>query len=270
MRVSSGSLTTLNVQNAIQGKYFLPSNQQIQPNLQRNIQQIQPKLQPLTQTLQYISDIHLERKTAFPRIPIVSNNIALLGDIGNPFTDIYQDFFRYVSDNCERVLFVPGNHEYWHHKQPEEKVHDQLKTICNKLRNVEYLSNTHTKLYDYEVLGTTMWVPWYKHNYDVSVGWLSDNIKSMTDKNIIVLTHYLPSYKLIVPKYWTKEYECLQKQYASNLEHLMKPNVKFWLCGHSHSTNNVTINGTHCAINAYGHYKWKNNKDTIRYIELHT
>ena len=222
----------------------------------------------LYKTLQYISDIHLERRTEFPKIPIVSSNVALLGDIGNPFTDIYEDFFRYVSDKCDRVFFVPGNHEYWHHKQSEEKVCDKLKIMCDKLKNVEYLSNTHTKLFDYDILGTTLWVPWYKRNYDISVGWLSDNIASMHDKKIIVLSHYLPSYKLIVPKYWTKEYKSLQQQYASNLEHLMKPNVKFWLCGHSHSTNNSFINGTYCAINAYGHYKCKEDIDTISCIDL--
>lgn len=73
-------------------------------------------------TLQYISDIHLERKPAYPRIPIVSNNIALLGDIGNPFTDMYFEFMKYVSDRADRVFLVPGNHEFWHHRQPEEKV----------------------------------------------------------------------------------------------------------------------------------------------------
>lgn len=92
-------------------------------------------------TLQYISDIHLERRTKFPRIPIVSQHIALLGniflsshllltsltknnsgDIGNPFTYEYQEFMRYISYNTDRVFLVPGNHEFWHHKQTEDKV----------------------------------------------------------------------------------------------------------------------------------------------------
>jgi Icc-related predicted phosphoesterase len=87
--------------------------------------------------------------------------------------------------------------------------------------------------YNYNILGTTLWVPFYEQKYKENVEWLTNNIKN--NENVIVLSHYLPSYKLIVPKYWTKEYEPLQKQYASDLEHLMKPNVKFWLCGHSHS-----------------------------------
>lgn len=30
-------------------------------------------------TLQYISDIHLEKRMGFPKIPVMSPNIALLG-----------------------------------------------------------------------------------------------------------------------------------------------------------------------------------------------
>lgn len=48
----------------------------------------------------------------------------------------------------------------------------------------------------------------------------------------------------------------------------MKPNVKFWLCGHSHSTNSVLINGVFCAINAYGHVESKSDKETISYINF--
>lgn len=219
-------------------------------------------------TLQYISDIHLEHKSTYPRIPIVSKYMALLGDIGNPFADNYKEFVRYVSENTDRVFLVPGNHEFWHHKQPEEKVHEELMSMCDKLKNVEYLSNKSIKFNNYNILGTTLWVPFYENKYNENVKWLTDNIVNTTNENTIVLSHYLPSFKLIVPKYWTKEYEHLQKQYASNLEHLMKPNVKFWLCGHSHSTNHAIINGVYCGINAYGHVQWKSDEEIISYIEL--
>jgi len=220
-----------------------------------------------TTTLQYISDIHLERRTSFPRIPIVSKNIALLGDIGNPFTELFVEFINYVSFNSERVFFVAGNHEFWKHKQSEEDVNDHISSICAKFKNVEYLSNTRTSLYNYEILGTTLWVPYYERQYKQNVNWLSNNITNIQG-NIIVLSHYLPSYQLIVPQYCTKEYQRLHGQYASNLEHLMKENVKFWLCGHSHSTNEKIINGVFCGINAYGHINWKNDLDCIRYVNL--
>lgn len=137
------------------------------------------------------------------------------GDIGNPFANEYQQFMNYLSYNTERVYLVPGNHEFWHHKQSEEKVHDKLEAMCDKLGNVEYLSNKKTKLHNYDILGTTLWVPFYEKKYKENVEWLTSNI--IDSENVIVLSHYLPSYKLIVPKYWTKEYEPYQKQYASNL-----------------------------------------------------
>lgn len=221
-------------------------------------------------TLQYISDIHLERRTSFPRIPIISKNVALLGDIGNPFTELFDEFLRYVSYNAERVFFVAGNHEFWHHKRSQVAVHNQLSSICANFSNIEHLSNTSTSLDNYKILGTTLWVPHYETQYKENVDWLTKNIGAISNREekFIVLSHYLPSYKLIVPKYWTKEYQDLQGQYASDLEHLMRDNVKFWLCGHSHSTNETFINGVFCGINAYGHTKWKSDLDTIRYVNL--
>jgi predicted phosphohydrolase len=222
----------------------------------------------INRTLQYISDIHLEHRVDFPKIPIVSKNIALLGDIGNPFQDLYQNFLEYVSDHAERVFLVPGNHEFWHHGEAAEKVHDRLMYISDKLRNIHYLSNSSYQFdEDYEILGTTLWVPSYKLQYQQCVNWLTQKLYSYNpDKKIIVLSHYLPSYKLIIPHYQAEEYDAIRKQYASNLDHLIKKPVKYWLCGHSHTTNSTVINGVYCAINAYGHTEWKN--DTTRLVAL--
>ena len=71
-------------------------------------------------TLQYCSDLHLE----FPQnrkfiskhaIKPIGDVLLLAGDIV-PFVvmDEYDDFFDYLSDNFEKVYWVPGNHEYYH------------------------------------------------------------------------------------------------------------------------------------------------------------
>lgn len=52
--------------------------------------------------LQYISDIHLEKRLIIPTIPVAGNYLALLGDIGSPYKDSYKEFLKYTSDNWKR------------------------------------------------------------------------------------------------------------------------------------------------------------------------
>ena len=158
-------------------------------------------------TLQYISDIHLESQSEFPLLPVRSKNLALIGDIGNPFKNNYADFLKYTSDNYERVFIVAGNHEYWHHGKTHQIVNDQIHSIVQKLSNVEYLNNSQTELNNYIILGTTLWTPNnYPFLHQECLSWLNKSIEKNYNKKIIVLTHYLPSFKLIIPKYWKPEY----------------------------------------------------------------
>ena len=77
-----------------------------------------------------------------------------------------------------------------------------------------------------------------------------NNIK---DSNVTVLTHYLPSYQLVDEKYhniYTSD-RAKSERYFSNIEHFIKPPIKNWICGHSHSIKNIHINGVNLCINSY-------------------
>src|SRR4029079_12083032 len=86
--------------------------------------------------------------------------------------------------------------------------------------------------------------------YQKSVNFVEQNIKQYPKKDIIILSHYLPSYKLIIPKYYNYK---PKYQYASNLDYLIKKPVKAWLCGHSHCQIEKYINGVYCGINTLGY-----------------
>lgn len=246
-------------------------------------------------SLQYISDIHLEYRQTFPRIPIRGANLALLGDIGNPFKNNYTDFLSYASNNWNKVFLITGNHEYWQDKYNIDEVDNEINNIVTKFNNVTFLNNNKAELHNYTILGTTLWskiqqipkrimgddlyIKFQNRNvnfqdlnifHNNSVEWLEKNIKETT-KPLIVLTHHLPSYKLIVDKYKVGYFEQYQDRFASNLDHLITNPVKFWLCGHSHSTNEMKINGVFCAINAFGYSKLsdiKKEEDIIKLINL--
>lgn len=245
-----------------------------------------------TSKLQYISDIHLEYKKSFPVIPKVGNHLALLGDIGNPFKPNYTEFIKYTSKNWNKVFLLSGNHEYWQEKYDIHDVDNKIRDITTKFNNVIFLNNQKYSLDNYTILGSTLWskinkkpltimgddqnikyngrnIAYNELNdmFDASHKWLSVNINE-SKSPIIVLTHHLPSYKLIIEKFKTGYFAPYHDRFASNLDNLIKDPVKFWLCGHSHCNIEMNINNVYCGINALGYQKKSSCTIPLKFIQL--
>ena len=78
--------------------------------------------------------------------------------------------------------------------------------------------------------------------------------KSNLERNTIVMTHHLPSYKLIHPEYQKIEYEKYNSAYASDSDGLVYK-AKLWIHGHTHKASDIIFDGiTRCICNPYGYY----------------
>jgi hypothetical protein len=124
--------------------------------------------------IQYVSDLHLEfyDKLAFPLVvKPVARYLALAGDIGKPGYPLFTSFLQYVSHNWDRVFYVPGNHEYYAHKEPKHwKYHapttlfetqELLKKACAPFKNIHFLCHDNPSVYLSEenvaIIGSTLW-----------------------------------------------------------------------------------------------------------------
>jgi hypothetical protein len=89
-------------------------------------------------------------------------------------------------------------------------------------------------------------------------------------KNVVMVTHHGPSY-ICIPE----EYKNLTNQnggYVSNLSNLIldKPQIKAWVCGHSHNRIDEVIGSTRLLMNARGYMDHEPMADTfeIKYFEV--
>lgn len=226
---------------------------------------------------QLLSDIHLETGryiTIKPKAPY----LLLAGDIGYPETQIFRDFIRQCSKKFEKVFYTAGNHEYYQCKKKRCKTIKEIDMIisqvCGQYDNVYYLQNSHYDFDDLRIIGSTLWTEVtnndnptndyaniYKSDGELitvddtndmhreNKEYLEGCINSGT-KPLLIMTHHLPSYKMILPEYEKHPYT---SYYASNLDGLFKKPVVTWVCGHSHGYNKQIINGIHCIINAIGY-----------------
>jgi len=253
------------------------------------------KIQP--KKLQFFSDIHLERRKNIPKFEPFGDYCVVLGDIGDPFSDNYKDFIHSIGDKFDKSITIAGNHEYWQTdpKKCYQAVTDQIRRVHKDIPNVTFLNNDMVHLNGYTFLGTTLWTKLASNTMNIdgnnifitpnkiadaksindlhkrSVDWLKSHLEFYYNHNIIVLTHHLPSHKLISPKFNTKRWKPYQQRYANHLDHLMHPNIHYWLCGHSHCQLGEEINGVKCFINSHGypHEKPDNVDIETEYINLH-
>jgi len=134
--------------------------------------------------IQIISDIHLEHHT--PPFSLIiqpsAPDLAICGDIGDPYTPLYVKFLNWCACRWERVFIIAGNHEYFL-KTPDcnrtiEKVDEHIKQLCSKIgSNVYYLQKSVFLIEEYKIaiIGATLWTaPDIRHWDILSNGFLGD------------------------------------------------------------------------------------------------
>jgi len=214
--------------------------------------------------------------------------LALCGDIGNPDLIAYGALLGWCSRSWKEVFMVAGNHEFYNYRS--EKPSDiptrlaKMREICSHYKNVHFLDCDSYLLpeHNLRILGCTLWsdtsigdekaILTYMNDarnilYEKEVHlhpslmanlhfqhkeWLFHGIQKAkeTNEDVLVLTHYLPTFKLIHQKYADNP---MNMCFASDCEDLIQPPVKAWICGHSHTGVHLEMNGVKCAMNPHGY-----------------
>ena len=161
-----------------------------------------------------------------------------------------------------------------------------IEEICNGLDNTYFLNNKMVKYENALFIGCTLWSKLesddkmstigkindfnkiitddvnymtfqnYRELHEKDVEFLKDVITKNKNEDIVILTHHLPSFKMIVPKYKEK---LSNLYFASDLDNFIKdnPHIKLWLCGHTHHKIKQKIGSTTIIANPVG-YPWEN------------
>jgi predicted phosphodiesterase len=253
------------------------------------------------------SDLHLEfykniNINDFFDVSQINEQISLIlaGDIGYPYHHNYQVFIQECSKIFKNVIIITGNHEYYC-GFPISVVDDKIRDIVKKFNNVYFLQKNELIIDNIVILGCTLWtyIPDNNSNivsrsindyrkiiylengneyqYDVEynnnlnkdhIQWIFNNIEKYNDKKIIVITHHLPSWNMIHPKYLSNKSDSpINWAFANNLDELILKgdNLYYWICGHSHSTMFKRIGKCDIFLNPMGYPLNSNKKENEEY-----
>ena len=222
--------------------------------------------------------------------------LFLCGDIGYPWDPIYEKFLKLCSDNFDQVYVVAGNHEYYSvMSQPEINTIDdidcQIGLIVAKYHNVCYLRDSYHVDHENHVIvyGCTLWsnvktdkkmindfkyiyakkdkkieIADYQKMHRDCVDKLKGSLEEIgkfradhSDYELVVMTHHLPTYDLVTPKYRGHP---INEFFASDLDWLIEESnrsdeatISYWFCGHTHSHMEADVAGTKCIVYPQGY-----------------
>jgi hypothetical protein len=216
---------------------------------------------------------------------------------------MYRDFLKRCSHQFPHVIYVAGNHEFYHGKFCRGL--DTLYDVCAKLPNVYFLENETKVIGEVSFIGCTLWTdmnhgdPLTLHavrdmmnDYNVIVNdsqgytklrpahTLSRHLKSLQyiknviqgkhDEKFVVVGHHAPS-KLSTHENYKNDF-IMNGAYSSDLSEFIldNPQIKLWTHGHTHYPFDYLIGSTRIVCNPRGYIGHEPQADDfkLKYLEV--
>lgn len=215
----------------------------------------------------------------------------------------YRNFLARCSTEFQHVIFIAGNHEFYHGKYPD--AYNYLEEECQSFKNVYFLEQSKKEINDVTFIGATLWtdmndgdrntlllIKEMMNDYRVirnstrnyarltpsdtvirhknTLKFIKSTILSDPNKKYAVIGHHAPSIKSIKPKY-AEEVE-MNGGYYSDLEDFIldHPQIKLWTHGHVHSCHDYMVGNTRIFCNPRGYIGYESQAEefTLKYVEV--
>ena len=198
----------------------------------------------------------------------------------------FRDFLRRVSIAFPNVIYVAGNHEFYHGKFPDAIQY--LKEECARHSNIHFLEMDTKEIGDVTFVGSTLWTDMNRgdpltlhaigdmmNDYHIvrnseqgytklrpahtmsrhrkSLEYIKTVIELDPSKKYVVVGHHAPSKLSVKPKYQGEH--IMNGAYSSDLSEFIldHPQIKLWTHGHTHDCFDYMLGSTRVVCNPRGY-----------------
>lgn len=257
--------------------------------------------------IQLVSDLHLEFSDIILTNQTNADVLILGGDImiaqnlhefaaDDPVLPVsytqrgkaerFRDFLSRVSQEFPHVIYIAGNHEFYHGRYPDAL--DWLRAEASVFPNIYFLEMGTKEINDIVFVGGTLWTDMNKgdsttinmvktmlNDYRVvrdsnksysklhplttlgrhreTLEYIKNVVDSDPTRKYVVVGHHAPSINSTKPQY-EKDWH-LNGAYRSDLSTFIldRPQIKLWTHGHTHNTFDYIIGSTRVICNPRGY-----------------
>ena len=245
--------------------------------------------------IQILSDLHIEFRPFTP--PDTGADVIILaGDI-----HVGAEGVKWALKLAEKtpVIYVLGNHEYYHHTMPQ--LCGALKTM-GKENDVHVLDNESVVINGVRFVGSTLWtdfmldftpaeaqiaamqcMPDYRlitiapgnrtlkpedtvAAHRAAKRWLTAELPKSKEPTVVV-THHAPSNLSIAERFRGENF--LNAAFASNMDGVVaESGARYWVHGHTHARLDYTLGSTRVLCNPRGYPKEETGFDPAFTVEV--
>lgn len=233
--------------------------------------------------LQFVSDLHLEitenSRYLKEYLPVTGEVLLIAGD------SIYLEqehlikhpFWKWAADNYERVIAVPGNHEYYAFYDLASVPKSHRWELAS---NVHICSNTVEHIGDVDIIASTLWayielkdaylnesyvsdfyrIRYGKNNLTAAmfnkehqscVDFIKKSVEKSRATTKIVLTHHVPSPIVTAEEFKNSP---INGSFVADLtDYIAQSDIDYWIYGHSHRSICKQIGKTQVLSNQLGY-----------------
>lgn len=198
----------------------------------------------------------------------------------------FRDFLKRCSFQFPHVVYVAGNHEFYHGKFVQSLV--DLRAECAKYPNIHFLERDTKEIDDVIFIGATLWTDCNKgdpltlhaltdlmndfriirhdghgytklrpahimHRHQQTLAYFKSVLTDLKDRKVVVVGHHSPSHQSVHPQYANDK--LMNGGYHSDLSEFIldHPQIKLWTHGHTHHPFDYMIGETRVVCNPRGY-----------------
>lgn len=215
----------------------------------------------------------------------------------------YREFLARCSAEFPHVIYIAGNHEFYHGKYPD--AYNYLEAECQAFNNVYFLEQGKKEIADVTFIGATLWtdmnggdrttlliVQEMMNDYRIvrnsnrnyarltpsdtvvrhknTLKYIESVINTDPNKKYVVVGHHAPSKQSVKPRY-AEDIE-MNGAYSSDLENFITgyPQIALWTHGHTHDQFDYYVGNTRIVCNPRGYDGWEASADNfqLKYVDI--
>ena len=215
----------------------------------------------------------------------------------------FRDFLKRCSETFPHVVYVAGNHEFYHGKWMRSL--DVLASECEKFPNIYFMECGHKTIGDVTFIGGTLWTDMNKGDpltlhavrdmmndfrvirkefegytklkpvdtvvrHKRMLKYIDEVTAGKLDEKFVVVGHHSPS-RMSIHEQYKNDY-LMNGAYSSDLSDFIldRPQIKLWTHGHTHHVFDYMIGSTRIVCNPRGYEGWEDDTgwDITKIIEV--
>ena len=215
----------------------------------------------------------------------------------------YREFLARCSAEFPHVIYIAGNHEFYHGKYPD--AYNYLEEECQAFNNVYFLEQSKKEINDVTFIGATLWtdmndgdrttlliVQEMMNDYRIvrnsnrnyarltpsdtvvrhknTLKYIESVINTDPNKKYVVVGHHAP-HKLSVKPRYAEDIE-MNGAYSSDLGYFIAnhPQIVLWSHGHTHDQFDYYVGDTRIVCNPRGYDGWEACADNfqLKYVDI--